>query len=179
MYQALHAHDREKRPQPTCKKHRSKKRLKNKLVSMTKRDKEEYFENRRKDFLKRKEGRKMANTHTLKSHKEEPLPIKERSIQKKKQNKLSIQKTPPDIEMIIQKNYSTQHRRLKRRILKIIHYAERRGTNCIIVVKKLFSDLGLPFSKKTIRVKTITMQLFCAGVKDIPVSKYQKMVLGL
>lgn len=185
MYQALRVRDREKRPQPTCKKHRSKYPLRKKLASMSESKKKEYFENRKKEFLKRKEERKKRNLDNCKrmhmiskktgrKKKTKTLQIKQRKSQ---QQIIHTRKSSPSMEVAIIRKLNERQRKIKRRLIKIIHYAKRMGVDYMIVVKKLFSDFGLRLLNRLTQIKTIAKQLAYAGVQNIPISKYQKMIL--
>lgn len=186
MHQALQTRNREKRPQPTCKRHNRENSTKKKLASMSNTARAEYLSSKANKVKARWDERKAANIRAHELRLKESRRIGRKHTRKKVHKKIiatmkqvvSIKKEPPSKETIVRRNNNAQQRRLKRRLLKIIHYAERKGINYILVVKKLFLDLGLHLSQKLTQVKAITRQLLCAGVKNIPVSKYQKIALA-
>lgn len=167
MYQALRVRNREKRPQLTCKKNRGNDVIKEKiLASMSPTSRETYLKNKKMDAKKRRSERKAANIHTHELRLKESRHIGRKHTRKKVHKKMiatmkqvvMVKKTPPSQETITRRKANAKRRLAKRRIKKIYTFALRNGADPIKLIAFMVSD---------------------AGVKNIPVSKYQKIALTL
>ncbi len=166
MYQALCVRSREKRPQPTCKKHRNKDPIKEKILeSMSSASREGYLKNKKKDAKIRRNERKAANIRAHKLRLEESRRIGKKHTRKKVHKKIlqtmrqiaCSKKAQPNKETIARRRANAKQRLVKRRIKKIYAFALRNGADPIKLIAFMVSDMG---------------------AKHLPVSKYQKMALA-
>ncbi len=188
MYQTLRIRNREKGSYSICKKHNKKDSIKRKILgSMSKESRERYLKKQKERAKKRKDIRKTSNINSHKLRIEQSRRIGKKHFYKNthtETNTIKVSATQKNVKILdfkktTRNDNNARQRKIKRRILKIIHYANRNGVDYMHIIKKLFLDFGLYLSDKFTQIKLIVKQLFCAGINKIPVSKYQKKYLTI
>jgi len=85
----------------------------------------------------------------------------------------SAVKQPPNLETIARRKERERFRVFKRRIAKIVNWAERNGHDAKKAIGELFHYLGLHLNKVIADIRELAMKLVCANVKKVPIARYQ------